>query len=184
MDETATKSENEQKKPSKIDLKRAAQYEERVRRLVNKGMTRQKAIEAIAEEDYRNMPIEKKFTRFQSAIIQALQKMAQDIVGLRHNDGVIADVIDLNSKAMTRCLQKAGVSVEQQSDIIKSVEAEMAEERQKRIEEAKKKAESKSDEKIVRELSIAESQDVASIAALNEAAQAISPPSEATTFGG
>lgn len=169
------------KKPSTVDLKREAHHQERKRRFINRGMTPAQADMAMAEEDYRNLPIERKFERFQAGVSQAFQKMAHDILGLRHNDGVIADAIDVNVKAMAKCLEKVGVNLEQQSEIIKAVSQEIAEERKQRIEEAKRRIQVEAESKAASE-ALAGAEKSSNVTDSDDAPQPVVPDG-ATTFG-
>lgn len=175
------------RKPSKIELKRQQQYMERRKRLINKGVPEDQVDRAIVEEDYRNLPVEQKFERFASAMNGAVQSLAKDIMGLRHNDGVLADAMDLNFKAVARALVKAGVPLELQGEIIKQAEIELRAERQKQFEEqqaaARAQAEARaqsSEQKVAAELAKAEGKELTP-----EAPPPAEPPPEgATTFGG
>jgi len=121
------------RKISKLELKRAQIYQERRQRLINRGVPEEKVDATIAAEDYKELPIEEKFDRFEKLMMGALQGMQRDIMALRHNDGVVAEAMDINLQAMARCLEKAGVSREAQSDIIKAVDAEMREAHEKQV---------------------------------------------------
>lgn len=122
---------SEVRKLSKIDIKRIQAREERRRRLINNGVPADKVDAVMTAEDYKNLPVEQKLERFEKLMSQAMQGLQRDILALRHNDGVIADAMDINLKAMARGLTKAGVSLEQQNDIIREVEQELREEHAK-----------------------------------------------------
>lgn len=159
---------------SKIDEKRIRQYQERRRRLINKGVPAEKVDQAIAEEDYRSMPVEKKFERLEALVANSVKRMSSDMLALRHNDGVLADSMDSNFKAMARCLEKAGVSLADQSAIISAVNAEIAAEREQKM-AAKMQAEA---EKAAADaLKDAETQKASE-------EEEVAIPEEATTFGG
>lgn len=124
----------EAKKLTKLDIKRMQAHEERRRRLINSGVSPEKVDSVIAAEDYSNLSVEKKMERLEKVVSRALQGFQQDIMALRHNDGVIADAMDINLKALARGLQKAGVTLEQQNEIIKAVEVELREEQRQEAE--------------------------------------------------
>lgn len=123
------------KKRTKMELKRLQQYQERRRRLINKGVHEDKVDAVIAEEDYHALPIEKKFEQLFTSVRTAITGFASDLNELRHNDGVISDVIDVNARAFAKCLTKAGISLEVQGEIFKEAEAEIRAELQKRLED-------------------------------------------------
>lgn len=114
---------------TKIDAKRAQIYQERRRRLLNRGVPEAQVDATLAAEDYRNLPLAERFARFEKMALGALEGLQRDIMSLRHNDSVIAESMDINLRAMSMCLEKAGVSKEAQSDIIKQVDGQLREER-------------------------------------------------------
>lgn len=113
------------KKPNKIELKRQQIYEERRRRLINSGIPEDKVDQTIAAQDYAELPVEKKIQRLEQMLTGSVQALVNDIQALQHNDKVIADALDINMKAMSRCLDKAGISLEDQSRIIAEVAEEL-----------------------------------------------------------
>jgi hypothetical protein len=169
------------KKMSKIDIKRMQAREERRRRLINRGVPEDKVDAVMAAEDYQNLPIDKKLDRFEYIVSQALQGLQRDILALRHNDGVIAEAMDINLKAMSRALEKAGVSKEAQGDIIREVEKELREEQEKRAraeqEALRLAAEQSERERIEAELSSKPSLS-------SDEAPAVEIPEGATVFEG
>lgn len=124
---------------SKIDHKRAQIYEERRRRLLNRGVPEAQVDAVMAAEDYRNLPLAERFMRFEKMVLGALEGLQRDIISLRHNDSVIAESMDVNLRAMSLCLEKAGVSKEAQSDIIKQVDTQLRQERAQRASAAEQK---------------------------------------------
>jgi hypothetical protein len=175
------------RKPTKIEMKRQQQYMERRKRLMNKGVPESEVDRALAEEEYRNLPVEKKFERFANAMNGAVQSLAKDIMGLRHNDGVLADAMDLNFKAVARALEKAGVPLQLQGEIIKQAEIELRAERQRQFEEQQAAARAQAqahaqaaEQNVAAELAKAEGKELTP-----EAPPPAEPPPEgATTFGG
>lgn len=125
-----------QKKMSKLEMKRFQQLMERRKRLINKGVDADKVDAVIAEENYRALPLDKKFELLMQGVKSAVTGLSSDINELRHNDGVISDVIDVNARAFAKCLTKAGVPLETQGEIFKEAEAEIREELQKRMQDA------------------------------------------------
>lgn len=125
-----------QKKPTAIDIKRMRIYQERIQRLVGKGMTEENARLAIQEEDYRALPLDKKFDLLVQSVRAAVTGFAGDINELRHNDQVVSDVIDVNARAFSKIFVKLGVSLEDQSVFIKEADVEVRAELKKRMDDA------------------------------------------------
>lgn len=124
------------KGPTKLELKRAQAHLERCKRLINKGVDPSKVEQVIAEEDYRALPVEKKFDLLVGSVRSAITGFARDLNELRHNDGIISDVIDVNARAFAKIFTKLGVTPEDQSTLIKEAEAEIRAELQKRMDDA------------------------------------------------
>jgi hypothetical protein len=135
QNEDNVRTMSEARRISKVEMKRMQAYEERKRRLINKGMDPSKVDEALATEDYNNLPIERKFERLEKLTSQLFQGLQKDVMALRHNDGVIADAMDINLRAVARSLEKAGVTKEMQGEIIREVETELREEQRRRAEQ-------------------------------------------------
>lgn len=168
------------KRMTKVDIKRMQAREERRRRLLNNGVPEDKVDAVMAAEDYQNLPVDKKLDRFERIVSQALQGLQRDIMALRHNDGVIADAMDINLKAMARALEKAGITKEAQNDIIREVEKELREE-QKRQAEAEVEARRMASEKAEKERMEAEANAKPAIASEGEPEPV---PEGATVFEG
>lgn len=176
------------KKPSAIELKRQKIWMERYKRLVNKGIDPKKIPLMLAEEDYKNMPLAEKFEQYKKLDMAANRRLAQDINGLQHNDGVLADSMDINFRAFAKMLVEAGISLERQSAILKETEVEIQEDRKKQAEQRKratemrqKAAQEAREQKLKEELVKAEGKP-----ALTEAPppEESAPPDGATVFGG
>lgn len=164
-----------------IDAKRQAIREERKRRLMNKGVSEQRAEEMILNQDHDNLSDDKKIQRLETLFVQTFQGLQRDIIALRHNDGVIADAMEINLKAMSKCLEKAGISKEQQGEIIKEVESELREEQKRKMEAqamAEKMASDQAEKARMEQLSKEESKMTSAEAEGSEI------PSEASVFGG
>lgn len=123
---------SEPRRLSKAEIKRMRDREERKRRLLNKGVPQDKVDAIMAEEDFRNLSADKKCDRLHSLFATVVKGLQADIMALRHNDSVIADAMDINLKAMSMCLTKAGISSEMQESIIKEVEKEIREDQRKK----------------------------------------------------
>ncbi len=118
------------RRPTKLEIKRAEIYKERRARAINNGVPEDKVEAHLAAEDYKNLPLDEKFEKFQSLTAQALIGLQQDIMNLQHNDTVIADAMDINLKAMARALEHAGIDKERQQSIMKEVEQEIQRDQQ------------------------------------------------------
>lgn len=184
---TVLTKEDAKREPTKLELKRYQQHQERVKRMINKGMDPAKVEAAIAEEDYRALPVEKKFDMLMHSVRMAISGFAEDIQGLRFNDQMFSDVMAINSRAMTKCLIKAGISLEVQSDLIKEADAEIRAEFQKRQDErsmelkAKEAAAAAAQEKsIINQLKMAEGSGLPADISNNPPPTI---PDGATTFG-
>lgn len=166
---------------SVVENKRASYREEKKRRLVNRGVSEERAEEMVARQEYNNLSSDKKLDRLEALFVQTFQGLQRDILALRHNDGVIADAMDINLKAMSKCLEKAGISKDIQGDIIKEVEAELREEQRKHMEaqeSSKRQAEEMSERQRMESLSQEENK-----ISQKEDCQGEIPP-EASIFGG
>ncbi len=170
---------SEARRITKADMKRMQAYEERKRRLINKGVAPDKVDGVIAAEDYNALPVEKKFERLEKLTSQLFQGLQKDIMALRHNDGVIADAMDINLRAVARSLEKAGVTKEMQGQIIREVETELRAEQQKRMEEQQAARKAKSEKELM-ELEAGKKTTLLE----TEPAIPAEEPAEATVFGG
>jgi len=164
-----------------IDAKRQAIREEKKRRLMNKGISEERAEEMVSMQEHDNVSDEKKITRLENLFIQTFQGLQRDILALRHNDGVIADAMDINLKAMSKSLEKAGVSKEQQGEIIKEVEMELREEQRKKL-EAQEMARKMSEDQLEKERMDALAKEDKGLQTSEPEGSEI--PTEASVFGG
>jgi hypothetical protein len=163
-----------QKKLSKLQIKKMQQYQERRRRLLNKGVPEAQVDAVIAREDYEALPVGDKLKRLEGFIASALGQLGQEITALRENDQVLSEAMDVNFTAVARALVKLGVPLEEQRAIIDAVNAEIEEAMEKR-KAAAKKAQDEANQK-------AAAQNLAAQA--EEAGEPPPPPEEATQFGG
>lgn len=163
-----------QKKLSKIQLKKMQQYQERRRRMINKGVPEAQVDAVIAREDYEKLPVADKLKRMEGFIASALGQLGQEMTNLRHNDQVLSEAMDVNFTAIARALVKLGISNEEQKAIIDAVNEELEQAAQRR-QEAAKKAHEEAQKK-------AAADDLAAQA--EPAGEPPPPPEEATQFGG
>jgi len=153
------------KKATKQDLTRQKIYDERRQRHLNKGIPAERVDQVIAREDYERLSVEEKVKRLENNIGGALRQLAGELQNLRHNDGVIAEAMDVNFRALGKIFAQLGVSTEQQKAYLKDVAEEMQRER------------------------LAQQEQQAAEQALKEAPQEVATaptvaPEAATSFGG
>lgn len=163
-----------QKKLSKMQMKKIQQYQERRRRLINKGVPEAQVEAVIAREDYEALPVAEKLKRLEGFVASALGQLGQEMSNLRHNDQVLSEAMDVNFTAIARILEKLGVSHDDQRKILDAVNEEIEAAAQRRM-EAAKKAQEEAKKK-------AATDDLAAQA--EPSGEPPPPPAEATTFGG
>ncbi len=162
-------------KVSKIDVAKQRQLEERRRRLLNQGVPPEKVDEVIAKQDWDRLPVDKKILRLERVIVGNVQGLGADLQQLRHNQNILADIMDVNFRAFEKMLVKLGLPVEEQRKLLQEAEAEIKVEReaQQRAYEAQMRAQQ-------------EAQEQAQVqAAVDQpAVEPVQPPDGATVFGG
>lgn len=177
-----------EKKPSAIEVKRQKIYLERFKRLLNKGVAKEKIPGILAKEDYDNMPLAEKFEQYKKTDLAATRRLAGDINALQYNDGVLADSMEANFRAFAKMLVKLGLSPEDQKALVKEAEEEIQTERKQKMEQQKLATEMRQkaalearEKKLKDELVKAEGKP-----ALDQGVppEEIPPPEEATVFGG
>lgn len=139
-----------EQKLSKQQAKQLQKYIDRVRRHMGRGLTEDQARMLIAKEDYDNLSPEKKIKRLEGIVIGSVQGVRQDILNLKHNDSELADAMDINFRAFSKMLLKAGISLAEQNVFMAEAQAEVASEQERKAakklrqaEEAKAKAQDK-----------------------------------------
>lgn len=147
---------------SNVDEKKARIRAERRQRLINQGTPADKVDEVMAQEDWERLPIEK---RVQLMIEGSLQNIAKDVIGLHHNDQLLAASMDVNFRAITKALKKLGVTSEDILGFMKEAQEEAVAEIKAKQEREPTKQE-----------------DVEGIA--EQPGTPAAPPEEATVFGG
>lgn len=178
------KEQRKQQKANKIQEKRYRQHMERRQRLINSGTPEDKVDQQMAQEDYNAMPPEKKIARLEQIIQGTFQQFAQELANLRHNDGVLADAMDLNFKAFSRMLAKLGLPVEEHKAFMQQAQQEMVEERMAEA-AARRRAEEQQKldaEKKLAEQALQTAEEPKLI--VPEVTEAPKPPDGATEFGG
>jgi len=178
------------KKPNAIELKRQKIMRERYQRLVNKGIDPKKIPLMLAEEDYKNKPLDQKFEEYKRLDTAMSRRLAQDINALQYNDGVLADSMEVNFRAFAKMLVKLGLSSEDQKLLVKEAEEEIRAERQHRIEAQKAAAEERAkkmreakEQKMKEELVKAEGKELSGLDQGPPPEEAPAPEG-ATVFGG
>lgn len=119
---------------SKQERKKLKALDERKEFLRQNGLDEEQISQVIAQEKYDALPIDQKLKRMEMALQATVRQIGHDIQNLRHNDGVLADAMDVNFRAVHRALKLAGVSEEQQKEIVEQITAEMAEAEKKKVE--------------------------------------------------
>jgi hypothetical protein len=175
------------RKVSKIDMKRSAALQERRQRLINKGTDPAKVDQIIAQQDWEEMPLDKKVKRLEGIISSSMQQIAHDIRSLQMNDKILADAMDLNFTSISKALEKLGLDKDLQSSILHEAEKEMLEAR-KAAEQERLKASQFEAAKFRKEeealLAQAELQKSENKKTDEDSAGALVIPDGATTFGG
>ena len=122
----------EPRRPNKIDEKRQKIYRERMQRHIAKGLSAEQAHRKVMEEDYARLPIDQKMRLLEQSVMGAVQRLAQELESLQHNDRVIADALDVNFKAITKALLKQGVPGDDLAAFLKEAEEEIRTDREAR----------------------------------------------------
>jgi hypothetical protein len=161
-------------KLSRADEKRQRIFQDRMKRLMTRGMTAQQAYVAIQKEDYDRLPVSEKLKRLEMMVSGALQQFAGDIQNLQHNDRTIADSLDANFRAITKVFTKLNVSPEDQTALLKEAVEEIKAERKER--EAAQAAAQKRAQEAAEKKAVTEE--------IGKAGEPAPPPEGATTFGG
>lgn len=170
-------------KLTKVDMKRQKDRDERRRRLANKGVPVERIDETLALEDHQNLSPERRIEKLEGLVVRLFQGLQRDILSLQHNDGVITDALDINLRAMAKCLEKAGIDRDQQGVIITEVETELREEQRKAM-EARQAAEKAAEEASVLERIKAEVSKKPSLVGAEEEKAPTEVPDGATVFEG
>jgi DNA-binding transcriptional MerR regulator len=123
-----------QQRPNKIEEKRAKIYADRRARALGRGIPEAQVDEMLAKEDFDRLPVDEKLRRTTGAIVSDLQRLQAGINNLRQNDGVLAESMDVNFRALSKILVKLGITVEEQREIMNLSVAEIQAENQARIE--------------------------------------------------
>ena|SRR5258708_605182 len=161
------------KKLSKAELKKQKIYFERRQRLLNQGVSPEHVDNVIAKEDYAALPVDKKLARLEKMFVSTITEMAKDLNGLKQNDNIICDAIEINFRAIGHALTKAGIAKEVQAEILKTAEEEVISERKMQYETKQKEFET-----------VNQSPESYVQSDADAPGEAPPPPEEATTFGG
>jgi hypothetical protein len=159
--------------PTKLELKRAQIFKERVSRLMNKnpGMSQEEAFKTIQKEDHENLPIPKRLSKIENVIAQSMNNLAQEIQGLHHNDSTIAEAFDVNYRALGMMFEWLGINKEKQKEFVEKAIQEVKEAKEA-AQKAQQAAQEATEEKAIVEGAKAVSTEAAPI------------PEGATVFGG
>jgi len=175
--ETAKPLTMAQKFAAKRAQKQMAAHQKRVAELKGRGLNDEQIHMQLSKEQYAKEPLHLKLMRLEVMVSQGMQSLAQEMVGLRQNDEVLADAMDFNFRSIARALVLAGVALDKQKEIMELVEAEVKADREARIAQMRKQQ--------AQAAKVSEEKET--VSKLKEAVDAegvAEPPAEATSFGG
>lgn len=162
------------KKITRKELKKQQLYIERRNRLINTGVSPAEVDNVMAKEDYASLPVEKKISRLEKMFVATVTELAKEMNGLKQNDNIICDAIEINFRAIGQALNKVGLAPEVQQEILKIAEQQVMAERQKQFEA--KQQEMAAAQNTQEQATVEQQVDVPG--------EAAPVPEEATTFGG
>ena len=114
------------RQPNANEMRQQKQFEERVRRTMNQfKLTQEQAIKKIQEDDWNDMPLDKKVKRMEALLGNLARQVGGDINTLRSNDAEIADAMDINLRAFTLMLEKLGITIEEQNKFLAQAKLEI-----------------------------------------------------------
>ena len=116
-------------KVSKIDIAKQRQLEERRRRLLNQGVPPEKVNEALAKQDWDRLPVEKKVLRLEHIVVANVQGFGNDMLQVRRNQDILADIMDVNFRSFEKMLVTMGLPLEKQRELLGIAEKEIIAER-------------------------------------------------------
>jgi hypothetical protein len=128
------REEKLQKRMQEQQALMAKRYAERREKLLANGVKPEAVDGVIAQMDFEALSVENQVKVMSRNLNNILGQLMTDVASLKHNDEVLADSMDLNFRAMARCLEKAGVKPEEQQAIIGEVQKEMETEIKARME--------------------------------------------------
>ena len=115
----------QQKRPTKLELKRQQIFQERMQRHIAAGKTPEQAFAAVQKEDYERLPVADKVKRLEGLLFGNIQGLAKDLSLLKQNQTSLADVMDVNFRAFEKMLTKLGLPAEEQRKLFEEAEAEV-----------------------------------------------------------
>ena len=137
-------SVSQAKKPSKMELKRQQIFFDRLKRKMGetvKGQdgqprpkTQQEALMEMQREDYEALPLPKKLERMEGMLTGFMQRVGQDMMNLRRNDGAIADAFDMNYRAIGAMFTHLGINPEQQKEFMSAAREQFENDRKAKME--------------------------------------------------
>lgn len=133
----AKKAEREAKiqaRLAELQKQHMEQYNKRRERLLAKGVKPEMVDAILQQQDFESLPVDKRVNLMARNLNNLLGQVFRDIDALKHNDTVLADSMDLNFRAMAKCLEKAGVAPEDQKAIIEETQKELEAEIKARME--------------------------------------------------
>lgn len=179
-------TEMKQPKISKIEEKRQQIFRDRVHRKMSGGMTENKAVQSVMQEDYNAMPLDKKFARLEMMVANAIQQLMNNVNTIRQNEHVVADAFDTNYRAIDKMFQKLGITPEQQQEFMAEARKEVAADHIKEMEAKAAERQPPSEQTVVSaELNQVEQKPLQTAAETGERPEGVDPHVEggATEFG-
>jgi len=132
------------KKPSKMEMKRQQIFFDRMKRkmgeMVDDGKggkrakSQQEALMEMQREDYEALPLPKKLERLEGMVTGFMQRVGQDMMNLRRNDGAIADAFDMNYRAIGAMFTHLGINPEQQKEFMSAAREQFENDRKAKME--------------------------------------------------
>jgi hypothetical protein len=158
----------------KFEDKKAKRLDKRREQLRRMGTPEEQIDTKIALQDYEAMPLHQRIRRLESLVSGSLTGLSNDIAALQHNEVQISTILDQNFRAFSKALEKVGLSMEQQKEIMEETKREIDAEAQEAAqrEEAARKAQEEAAEKARLESDV------------DKPGEPAPPPDGATVFGG
>lgn len=134
--------------------KQARQHEEKRRRLINQGVPEDQVEARIAKEKYDNMSADKKIKLLEGMIINSFTQVAHDLSAIRHNEDLVIDSLDINSRVTSKLFQQLGIAPEIIQKMTEEAFEEVQEEKRKMQEQIAKAQERAEDEDLMKKVDL------------------------------
>lgn len=128
--ETLETFSKERGKVSSIGKKRAKMRAEKRARMINQGLPEDQADAILESQDAKKVSLEEIIRQVVNASSGSIQGLVKDIQALHHNQQQLALAMDVNFRAMSKMLERVGVPLDVQTQLIeyaqRDIEADMA----------------------------------------------------------